>query len=112
MNKNEREKQMLYEWGMKNCAEDFFGQIDKTKESYFLKKPDSSYVREYAFETFPEVMEELNMLWENDGTMEQIKKVIGVAAMKSKPVRRDEEKERVKEQTDQGEKLPVFIYNF
>lgn len=112
MKKSEKEKQMLYEWGFQNYSEDNFVQIEETKKSYFQKRLESSYIKEYTFETFPEFMEELNVLWENDEAMEKIKKVIGVIAMKNKPIKMDDEQKRVNAQSGQEEKLPVFIYNF
>lgn len=112
MKKNEKEKQMLYEWGTNNSSEDIFMQIDYVKNSYFQKRIDHTYIKEYSFETLLELMEELNVLWENDEKMESIKKVVGVAAMKNKPVKTEKEKEQIKDQPKQEEKLPVFIYNF
>lgn len=114
MQKNEREKQMLYEWGIHNGSEDIFMQIDPVKKSYFQQRTSDTYIKEYSFNTILEFMEELNILWENDEKMEGIKKVVGVAAMKNKPTKMEnvKEKEQVKDQVKQEEKLPVFIYNF
>lgn len=112
MKKNEREKQMLYEWGINNSSKDIFMQMDNVKKSYFQQRTDDTYIKEYSFKTILELMEELNVLWENDEKMESIKKVVGVAAMKNKPVKIEKEKEQVKDQFKQEEKLPVFIYNF
>lgn len=111
MQKSEREKQMLYEWGVNNHR-DIFMQMDNVKESYFQQRTSNSYIKEYSFETLSELMEELNALWENDEEMESIKKVIGVAAMKNKPTKMEKEQEQVKAQLKQEEKLPAFIYNF
>lgn len=111
MQKNEREKQMLYEWGVNNHR-DVFMQMDHVKESYFQQRTSNLYIKEYSFETLSELKEELDALWENDEEMESIKKVVGVAAVKNKPVKIEKEKEQVKTQSKQEEKLPVFIYNF
>lgn len=112
MDKNEREKKMLYEFGVENCKQYHFQEIDEKKESYFLKRKEDSYIREYAFETLPEFMEELNTLWNDDEMMERIKKVIGVAAIKNKPIKKIREKIEEEGQEDKEEKLPAFIYNF
>ena len=112
MQKNEREKQMLYEWGTHNGSEDIFIQIDPFKKSYFQQRTSDTYIKEYSFNTILEFMEELNILWKNDEKMESIKKVAGVAAMKNKPAKMQKEKEQIKDHVKQEEKLPVFIYNF
>lgn len=112
MGKNDKEKMMLSEWGIKNFSNDIFSQIDTEKKSYFVRRTDELYIREYAFETLPEVMKEINALWENDEMMEEIKRIIGVAAMKNKPVRTVEKKQQEDGQVDKEERLPAFIYNF
>lgn len=113
MEKNKREKQLIYEWGMKNCSEDIFAKPDPKMESYFLQRPDGLYLREYNFDTFKDFMEELEMLWANDKIMDDsIKRIIGVAAMKNKPVSTNGENETDKDRARQDEKLPVYIYNF
>lgn len=111
MQKSEREKQMLYEWGI-NHHRDIFMQMDNVKESYFQQRTSNSYIKEYSFETLSELMEELNALWGNGEEMESIKKVVGVAAMKNKPVKIENKEEQVETQLKQEEKLPTFIYNF
>lgn len=120
MDRNEREKKMLYEWGIQNHSEDLFPTIDKEKESYFIKRKNNKdpYIREYDFETLPELASGLDILWENDKVMEQIKKMIGIAALKNKPskVRSEEIKEdnrkEINSKQEAEDKLPVFIYNF
>lgn len=109
MEKNQKEKQVLYDWGVENYSEDIFVRIDDAKKSYFSQRGSDSYIRKYAFDTAREFMDELNMLWEDDEKMDKIKKAIGVAAMKNKPVAMEQEKEQLKVQT---EGLSEFIYNF
>lgn len=112
MKKNEKEKQMLYEWGVKNYSKDIFENTGDVKESYFGQRSDNSYIREYSFETLSELMKELDMLWGDNAKMETIKKVIGVAAMKNKTVKIENVEQQIKVQADPEEKLPEFIYNF
>ncbi len=115
MDRNAREKDMLYEWGVKNAGSYDFQKIDKTKDSYFIKRKgnEEQYIREYAVETLPEIMKELDRMWGDDEIMDQIKKVIGVASLKNKP-----DKILVKEENmidgkkEVKSKLPEFIYNF
>ncbi len=111
MDKNEKEKAMLYEFGVENCERYHFQGIDRMSESYFIQRKEDSYIKEYAFETLPELMKELNTLWNDDEMLGRIKKVIGVAAMKNKPVKITEGKTEEKEQ-ESKEELPPFIYNF
>lgn len=111
MKKNEKEYQMLYEWGVRNHLKYNFLQIDKERESYFIKRQNDSYIREYTFDTLPELMGELDLLWKDEEMLKQIKKVIGVAAMKNKPTRFvGERQQEVK--AEKEEKMPAFIYNF
>lgn len=117
MDKNEKEKIFLYEWGIENSTQYVFPKIEKEKESYFIKREEKShitpYIREYGFETLPELTKELDVLWENDETFEKIKKVIGIAFIKNKPVEIMQEKVKTEEQKkDKEDKLPAFIYNF
>lgn len=117
MGKNSREKDMLYQWAVSNSADYCFREIDRTEGSYFVQRTDDAdadrYIREYAVESLPELMNEIDALWGTDEVMCQIKKAIGVAALKNKPGKADSREET---KTDSGirpqEKLPAFIYNF
>ncbi len=116
MNKNEKEKQMLYEWGLKNHSKYLFQTIDQERSSYFIKREskENSYIREYGFETLPELIKELDILWESDKVMEEIKKVIAIAAIKNKPfgsISKETDINR-KGKQEEKDKLPVYIYNF
>lgn len=117
MDKNSREKDMLYQWAVSNSTSYCFQEIDKTKDSYYMQRMNDSdssqYIREYAVESLPELMKEIDTLWGADEVMCQIKKAIGVAALKNKPnkpVIREETSTEHK--TESMDKLPVFIYNF
>lgn len=114
MGKNEKEKQMLYEWGVENNYNYSFYNFDVNKKSYFVKRQEDSYICEYGFKTLPEMIEKLNILWKNDEAMEPVKKIVGVAAMKNRPL---EEVEKIEKKEGRGEEepesiLPEFIYNF
>ncbi len=112
MDKNDKEKQMLYEWAVNDYSKDVFLHSDHRRDSYFLQRTENLCIREYMFETLPELMEELNILWENDEIMESIKRVIAVAAMKNKPTKSDDENGQKNGQEVTDEKLPTYIYNF
>lgn len=105
---------MLYQWARENSGSFFFQEIDTSKESYFVQRDfdvdSSQYIREYTIESLPEFMKELDILWGTDEIMCQIKKTVGVAALKNKPQNREE----LKEEPPIGlkNKLSMFIYNF
>lgn len=115
MDKNAREKELLYEWGIKNTEGYDFQKMDKTGDSYFIKRRgnEEQYIREYAVETLPEIVKELDAMWGADEIMGQIKKVIGVAALKNKPDRVLVEEQNARDgKKEIKNKLPEFIYNF
>ena len=111
MDKNEKEKNMLYEWAKRDSSEYSLSRIDKDIESYFSHGERRVYIREYGFETLPELFSELDCLWKDEQIMEQIKKTVGVAALKNKPYLYEE-----KQTESVGKKkediLPEFIYTF
>lgn len=112
MDRNEKEKHMLHEWAEKNISAYQFPEIGKEKESYFIKRQEKSYIREYGFETLPELFQELDGMWQDEKCMRQIRKAVGVAALKNKSsekVHREIEKNNTDESKDI---LPEFIYNF
>lgn len=117
MNKNDKEIKLLYEWAVQNSLDYHFQGIDQAKESYFDQRmcgDRDSYIREYTFESLPEFMEELDALWGDDMTMNRIKKVVGIAAIKNKgstDVYKAAENDNG-EHSDSIEKLPMYIYNF
>lgn len=122
MDKNDKEKQMLYEWGKEHSDSSQFQKIDEDRQSYFIQRGrdgnTGTYIREYGFETLPEFMQELDALWGDETVMTQMKKICAVAAMKNEITGRmpaHEAKEISGSQgmkTDREDKLPVYIYNF
>lgn len=118
MDKNETEKKKIKEWGLRNYQQYQFLEIDKEKESYFIEMEKKPYIKEYGFETLPQLMEELNNMWGDYEVMEQVKKIVGVAAMKNK-ILHDSFKEysestevNDREKMNEQDKLPRYIYNF
>lgn len=120
MDKNDKEKRMLYEWGKKNSDSSQFQGMDRDRESYFIQRDrnTSAYIREYGFETLPEFMQELEALWGDEPVMEQMKKICAVAVMKNAitgriPVHDIKEiSDNPGTKPDHEDKLPVYIYNF
>lgn len=116
MGKNDKEKQMLYEWAKTNGIDYHFQDIALNRKSYFIQRGtenvSNSYIREYGFETLPEFMKELNVLWKSEKVTEPIKKAVGVAAIKNKPVKVIQQAVDVTNKEEPQDKLPVFIYNF
>lgn len=116
MGKNDKEKQMLYEWAKTNGIDYHFQDIDLNRKSYFIQRGtgdgSNSYIREYGFETLPEFIKELDVLWGNEKVTESIKKAVGVAAIKNKPAKVMQEAVAKINKEELQDKLPVFIYNF
>lgn len=108
MDKCKQEKGKLYNFAC-GCQQNYYTKMDATKESYFIKREESSYIREYGFETLPELKEELSRMWDEDPVMQECMKVVLVSAMKLKP---QEEEEEQQTEEYKNEKLPAFIYNF
>ena len=119
IDKNEKEKKLLNEYALLNSLDYNFPVIDKNTESYFHKRhieyDGNAYLKEYFFENLPELIEELDTLWGMDDNLTQIKKVVGVAAMKNVIVDKETEmddKAEKSEESENGNKLPMHIYNF
>ena len=112
MDKNKKEKQILYEWGKENSQKYPFLWADKKKDSYFIKRQDNSYIREYTFETLPHLKEMLNSLWSDDERIESIKMVVAVAAMKNKPIKNFVRTDNEERKSELDDELPMYIYNF
>lgn len=53
MGKNDKEKDLLYEWGVTNHDAYQFMTIDKDAKSYFRNRQNHNYLREYYFGTLP-----------------------------------------------------------
>ena len=116
MGKNDKEKQMLYEWGKTNGINYHFQGIDQHTESYYIQRgtegDGNSYIQEYGFETLPEFIKELDVLWGNERLTESIKKAVGVATIKNKPTKAIQETVEKINKEESQDKLPAFIYNF
>ena len=116
MEKNDKEKQMMYEWGKTTGIDYHFQEIDQSKKSYFIQRGTEdgghSYIREYGFETLPEFRKELDVLWQDEKVTESIKKAVGAAAIKNMPMKVKQEMAEKSNKEDPQNKLPVFIYNF
>lgn len=114
--KNEREKTFLYEYAIKNASDRQFMTIEQERESYFLKRDEDldkkPYLKIYGFETLPELMEELDLMWETEDFPELLRKTIGVAAMKNKTTDEKTAAYEKKIKTKDEDRLPEFIYNF
>lgn len=116
MGKNDKEKQMLYEWAKTRGIDYHFPGIDLNRKSYFIQRgtedSSNSYIREYGFETLPELMKELNVVQENEKVTASIKKAVGVASIKNKPVKVKQKTTWTINKEEPQDKPPVFIYNF
>lgn len=112
MERNNKEKNMLYEWGLKYQDQNVFQKIDLNKESYFKERQKSVVLTEYGFETFPELVNLLDNMWGEDMVLGQIKRVVGVAALKNKPIDRIQKEVGGAAEEKKENILPSYIYNF
>lgn len=112
MGKSDREKAFFTEWA-KNSQEDYFISVQDTA-SYFVKRVQTEYIREYSLETVPELRDELEALWEGDKNMESVLTAVLAAAIKNKPRRQEitDTGENVSKASETKEELPMYIYNF
>ncbi|MDE7177494.1 MAG: hypothetical protein K2O59_06720 [Lachnospiraceae bacterium] len=110
MDKSQNEKDKLYEIAC-GFQKNYYTGSDCTEESYFIKRVEESYIREYGFETLPELKDELKKMWDEDAVMQECMQTVLVSALKLKPVEgKDGETRNCGE--DKSEKLPGYIYNF
>lgn len=117
MDKNKREMEQLYQWASDNYKKEledkYFTKIDGNCKSYFKKRSSGSeYCKEYKFETMQQLKNELSVMWKDEAAMQQIEKVVLVAAMKNKPYAEKKGQYEGKENTGNMEQLKPFIYNF
>lgn len=113
MDKNQLEKEKIYEWAVKHTckelAEKYFTNKDASMQSYFIPREKSNYLASYEFETLPELNNLLQTLWGDEVIMKDIQKVCLIAAMKNKPA----DSERINSNgLNSKEQLPQYIYNF
>lgn len=113
MDKNDLEKKKIYEWACKYAEEDFqtcFSEIEE-KDSFYEKRKEETYIKEYNIRTAIDLSNKLNEIWENDEIMQSIKKVILIAALKNMPTE-DILKQESDKEPNMKEQLPSYIYNF
>lgn len=112
MDRNNKEKSLFAEWA-KNSQGDYFMSVQDTG-SYFVKRVQTEYIREYSLETVPELRDELEALWDGDKNMETVLTPVLAAAIKNKP--RGQESagtaENISKVSETKEELPMYIYNF
>lgn len=109
MDKCKREKEKIYEYAC-GASYNYFLQDCSSSDSFFTKRNDKVYIREYNFENIQDLKEELTCMWGQDEIMQQCMQAVLVAALKLKP----EEGvvlEAVVSKENMKEKLPSYIYN-
>lgn len=112
MEKNAKEKELFYCWGGREENNYSFEKIDLCTESYFIERKPQEYIREYDFETLPELREELNKMWADESCMKDIMQAVLVAAFKNKPEISHNVVQLDSTILGSGEKMPAYIYNF
>ncbi len=100
-----REKETLREWAKANAQAGFDKQA---RESCWLKRNDQTYLREWNFETVPEVcllLEQLEIRKYNPKAFEEIRKTVLVSIMKG----RKEKQEVNADHNIENISLPEYI---
>lgn len=108
MDKSKREKDRLYEIACTN-RKSYYDWKACGNDSYFIKRDNDVYIREYAFDTIPDLKEELNRMWNQDEILQSCIQPVLIAAFKLKAMDKAEKEDKELLLT---EKLPPFIYNF
>lgn len=112
MGKSDKEKNLIYEWGVTNHDVYQFMVINKDAKSYFKERKNHNYLREYYFDTLPELRDNLHLLWEGESCMDDVLQPVLVASMKNKMEASKRSEPAEKEPYENKEKMPAFIYNF
>lgn len=114
MNKNQREKDILLQ--MADLAARHTGCFtvpERDADTYFVEKTDHDYLREYGFETVPELRNLLQTEMELDNKQDELLlKMMTIAAFKNR--NETNNKGGTEEQRDIPERhdtLPSYIYN-
>lgn len=87
MDKNQKEKDKIYQWACQNKSatahKQCFTPIEESRDSYFVKKDNQSYLQEYSHDNLPDFREKLEELWTADEEMEQVLLPVLVGIMKN-----------------------------
>lgn len=114
MDKNKREKDRLLEMACRQEPDrSCFTLPEKNVGTYFLERKDNIYLKEYEFETVPQLRSLLQKEAGFDRGQEELLKMITVAAFKNQ-FRKEVismENENNAVQAEPREALPAFIYN-
>lgn len=116
--KNSKEKKILKDFAADRLHRNKykFPEIDLSADSYYIcRGDDQEYIREYDFDTAPELRKELEYLWKDDNNMAGLIQPMIVAALKNKPLDENlsiDKNMKSKQTQDQSEKLLAYIYNF
>lgn len=107
-----KEKENIYNWACNASPkeESCFSIINKCSESYYEKREDEHYIKEFSYQTLPELQRELEEIWENDENMNDVMRYVLVAAMRNKPSM--ELRETKKEVIGDNSQIKPYIYNF
>ena len=112
MDMNSKEKEKIYEWACDAGPdiENSFTTIDKACDTYYEKRNDEQYIKEYFYQTVPELKQELEALWGDSSYMKTVMQYVLVAAIKNKP--RENEKSEENQEAQNAEQIKAYIYNF
>ncbi len=117
MDKNEKEKRLLYEWACRydsdEIKKDIFSAFMQDVDSYFVKrKKEDNYLCEYEFQTVPKLRAELEKMWSDELYMDVVLKPVLVGSFKNRVATREENTNEVFDDIQKKEGLSPYIYNF
>lgn len=113
MNKNETEKDKLYQWACEHSTKDrkesIFTPVNKECRSYYEYIINKDYIREYEPDNAQDIKKELISMWEKNEIFDHIQLICTVACMKNKYVAATE---KAVEHEKSGKQLKPYIYEF
>lgn len=117
MDKNEKEKNLFYEWACRYDSDELkkniFSPSMQGTDSYFVKREKGdNYLREYEFQTLPELRAELEIMWAGESYMDAVLKPVLVGSFKNRIATREENTDGVFDDIQKKEGLSPYIYNF
>lgn len=111
MEKNKREKDMLYKWACDNSEKykekgGLESVSSELHDSFFIKRNPANYLKEYSPNDLRDFHCLLHGVWGEDDAMRQVLIATEVAIMKNMPSIGEENLKQKKSE------LPGYIYNF
>lgn len=117
MDQEWKEKEILYKWGSMYHTDmltnSIFLPIDQDADSYYIRRENlEAYLREYEFQSLPQLKTELIKMWKNEEYMNTIIKTVLASALKNRIEINMENENNAAGTNKEADELPQYIYNF